>query len=175
MAEVLGRVTGGSPDVPRGADVDHTIRVPMRWLEQGETLSVELPRNLRCAACGGGGCDACGRAGAITLRPKGESAPPLEVTLPRLTPESIRARPAIVLRIPGQGGPPEPGSDGVRGLLLLKVTPSDEPDPSVRVVPSVRPPEGHDARPQLSTRERLQVALALALAAAFFLLYLSLR
>jgi len=157
--------------------VTHSIRVPARWLERGETLAVELPRNLSCAVCGGGGCDACGRAGAITLRPKGEPAVPLEVTLPRLEPEALRAQSAIVLRIPGQGGPPEPGSNGVRGLLLLKVTASDEPDPSVRVisVPSVRAPEPKEARTPLSPRERLQVALAIALAVVFFVLYLSLR
>ena len=79
----------------------------------GEVVELELPRNLACAACGGGGCDTCGRSGAITLR------------------------------IPELGGLPEPGSELPRGVLLLTVVPSPEPDPNIKLlrgVPSKRPP-----------------------------------
>jgi hypothetical protein len=39
--------------------------------------------------------------------------------------------PAIVLRIPDSGGWPAADSGQARGLLLLRVTASQEPDPSV--------------------------------------------
>lgn len=111
----------------------------------GEVIELELPRNLACAACGGGGCDACGRSGAITLRRREEPAEVVEVTLPARPGEGDDAPDSlgITLRIPEQGGLPEPGSDLPRGLLLLTVLPSPEPDPRVRVlrgVPSKRPP-----------------------------------
>ena len=65
-AKVLGRVT--APDRPRGPDVVMTLSIPLDWMLAGATLEFELPRNLACAACGGGGCDACGRSGAVTIR-----------------------------------------------------------------------------------------------------------
>jgi hypothetical protein len=93
--------------------VVHRIKVRREWLTVGEVVELELPRNLACAACGGGGCDTCGRSRGITLR------------------------------IPEQGGLPPPNSDLPRGVLLLTVVPSPHPDPSVKLlrgVPSKRPP-----------------------------------
>src|SRR5689334_19716248 len=93
--------------------------------------------------CGGGGCDACGRSGAITLRRRHEPAEMVEVTLPSRPIDEQPDSRGITLRIPEQGGLPEPGSDLPRGVLLLTVVPSAEPDPSIKLlrgVPSKRPP-----------------------------------
>ncbi len=136
MAKVLGRVTG-AVDVPRGPDVVHRINVPEAWLEEGARIELELPRNLSCAACGGGGCDACERSGAITLRGRREPPELLEVELPRRhaseDPPSSSRR-GVVVRIPEKGGLPEEGSSLPRGVLMLSVRPADEPDPGIRKV-----------------------------------------
>lgn len=121
----------------------HRVKVRREWLSVGEVVELELPRNLACAACGGGGCDACGRSGAITLRKRDEPAEVVEITLPARTSEDLPESRGITLRIPEQGGLPERGSDLPRGVLLLTVVPSLEPDPSIKLlrgIPSKRPP-----------------------------------
>lgn len=138
MVSVLGRimVAEGSP---RGPDVKHKVRVLRRWLERGETIEVELPRNLECASCDGGGCDACHGAGAISLRGRKDPAERVELTLPVVDRQANSAQ-TVALRIPERGGPgAEPHSR--RGLLILTVIGADEPDPSVRKIrPSLLPP-----------------------------------
>lgn len=143
LPEVLARVTSRAVEGPRGPDVLHRVRVRREWLNHGEVVELELPRNLACAGCGGGGCDACGRSGAITLRRRNEPAEVVEVTLPARPGDELPDSRGLTLRIPEQGGLPEPGSDLPRGLLLLTVVPSPESDPSVKLlrgVPSKRPP-----------------------------------
>lgn len=121
----------------------HRVKVRREWLTVGEVIELELPRNLACAACGGGGCDACGRSGAITLRQRDEPAEVVEVTLPVRSADELPESRGITLRIPEQGGLPPPNSDLPRGVLLLTVLPSAEADPNIkplRGVPSKRPP-----------------------------------
>jgi hypothetical protein len=121
----------------------HRVKVRREWLTVGEVIELELPRNLACAACGGGGCDACGRSGAITLRKRDEPAEVVEITLPARKSDDLPDSRGITLRIPEQGGLPELGSELPRGVLLLTVVPSAEPDPSIKLlrgVPSKRPP-----------------------------------
>lgn len=143
MSEVLARVTSRAIEGPRGPDVLHRVKVRREWLTVGEVVELELPRNLACAGCGGGGCDACGRSGAITLRKRSEPSEVVEVTLPARPETELPDSRGLTLRIPEQGGLPEPGSELPRGLLLLTVVPSTESDPSVKLlrgVPSKRPP-----------------------------------
>lgn len=136
VSEVLAKVTTRTLDVPRGPDVVHRIRVPRAWLEAGDIVELELPRNLACAACEGGGCDVCERAGALTLRGRHEPPEILTVTLPtRKADEELRG---VVIRIPEQGGlPPEQALALPRGLLLLRVDCAEVPDPGLS---RVRPP-----------------------------------
>lgn len=150
MSEVLARVTTRTLDVPRGPDVVHRIRVPRAWLESGEVVELELPRNLSCAACNGGGCDQCERSGAITLRGREELPEILHVTLPARQPELDGGTRGVVIRIPEQGGLP-PANDQLlpRGLLLLRVEPAEVADPGVsRIVP----PAAKSLRAPLSLR-----------------------
>lgn len=70
MTQPLGKVA--DPDAAAqapGAHVAVTIRVPRAWLARGEAIVVEVeaPELARCARCEGGGCDACGRSGAVRL------------------------------------------------------------------------------------------------------------
>jgi hypothetical protein len=137
VSEVLAKVTTRTLNVPRGPDVLHRIRVPAAWLESGEVIEFELPRNLACAACDGGGCDTCERSGAISLRGRHELAEILSVTLPKRKPDAEGETRGVVIRIPEQGGlPPEDVQILPRGLLLLRVEPAEVADPGVtRVLP----------------------------------------
>lgn len=130
MGEVLGRVVSADLESPRGPDAAHRVRVPRRWLEMGALVEIELPRNLTCATCEGGGCDACERSGALTVRARGEPVGVLVVTLPSGNPQA-----AVVIRIPEYGGLPPEGSDLPRGHLLLRVEPAAKADPSVNLAP----------------------------------------
>jgi hypothetical protein len=128
----LGRVTTGSLDLPRGPDVAHRVRVPSSWLDEGATIELELPRNLACASCNGGGCDACQRAGAVTLRAREDPAEVLAVTLPRRgdSAELAAAGRGVMLRIPERGGVSQ-REGSVRGLLMLTVITAERADPGV--------------------------------------------
>jgi hypothetical protein len=152
VANVIGRVTTDS-DRPRGPDARLDVRVPAEWLRSGATVEVELPRNLTCALCEGGGCDACDRSGAVTLRGRGELAEVVEVTLPPRRPGGPAT---VILRVPDYGGLPAPDTDLPRGNLLLRVSEGPAPDagvarmrrslapnstPSVPVMSSRHPPE----------------------------------
>lgn len=131
-AQVLGKVTHAT-DGPRGPDVEHRIRVARDWLEEGASIEFELPRNLACAACGGGGCDACERAGAVSTRGRRELPELVQVKLPVRSedgPPSSGAR-SLVIRVPAHGGLAPEGSDLPRGNLLLRIKVADESEPSV--------------------------------------------
>jgi len=137
-------------DVPRGPDVVHRIRVPRAWLESGEVVEFELPRNLACAACDGGGCDSCERAGAITLRGRNELPELLQVTLPARSQDEVSDGRGVVIRIPEQGGLPAEGVPLPRGLLLLRVEPAEVADAGITLVTPPKPIES--VRVRLSLR-----------------------
>jgi len=114
--------------------VVHRIAVKRSWLERGEVIEFTLPRNLACAACAGGGCDRCARSGAITLRGRRELAEVLTVPLPKRLPDELEREPVVVLRVPDQGGFPEPGIELPRGLLLLSIAAASKSDAGVNRV-----------------------------------------
>lgn len=141
MSEVLARVTARALDGPRGPDVVHRIRVPQAWLAAGAVVELELPRNLACAACKGGGCDSCHRSGAITLRGRQEPPEVLQVTLPARKAEPSGETRGFVIRIPERGGlPPELDEPLPRGLLLLRIELAESADPGVTLVLPSEPP-----------------------------------
>jgi hypothetical protein len=113
---VLARVTNDL-DEPRGPDVQHSVEVPMEWLEEGATVSIVLPRFLPCARCEGGGCDVCVRKGAFEL--PGVDGPVI-VSLPR---QSGAAPSALRLRLPGYGAQGDAALPV--GHLILTVVPRD--------------------------------------------------
>jgi hypothetical protein len=81
VAEILGKVTRAIEPV-RGADVVLKISVLEEWLLEGRCIEVELPRNLVCAQCGGGGCSKCNNSGAVSLRGRNELPEMVQVSLP---------------------------------------------------------------------------------------------
>jgi hypothetical protein len=165
VPEIIGRVLPDK-DEPRGPDAGLKVRVVRDWLVRGEQIELEIPRHLTCARCDGGGCDACERSGAITVRGRQEPAELVQVTLPKR--DVADDETTVLLRIPGHGGfSTEPGLP--RGVLLLRVTPADVADESVwllKGVPSVR-------GPALPSRQKLivtSVALVILLIALFVFL-----
>lgn len=175
MARVqLGRVTGNL-EVPRGPDVTHKVRVKPEWLEVGATIEFELPRNLSCAACKGGGCDKCERSGAITLRDRSEPAELVTVTLPRHTPdlETTASGRGVIVRIPERGGlsdsPKKP-----RGLLLLSVSPAQISDVTLVQAPPPPPEVVPSKHPTVAPVRRVDpVVVALAILVLLLLAYLA--
>ncbi|HEY5962100.1 MAG TPA: hypothetical protein VIV60_36340 [Polyangiaceae bacterium] len=156
MAEILGKVTApSSADALRGADVALRVSLPPSWLNEGQCIEVELPRNLLCARCYGGGCGSCNQSGAITLRGRTELPEFVQVVLPmqksgdpsqsmRLSgdaaPNSERApesqptsvRP-VTIRIPECGGLPDLSKGELtRGWLYLEIGLAATPSPNVR-------------------------------------------
>ncbi|HVU04037.1 MAG TPA: hypothetical protein VHE30_19895 [Polyangiaceae bacterium] len=182
--KVLGRITA-SMDRPRGPDVLLSLSVPEAWLAEGATLQIELPRNLACAACEGGGCDACGRSGAVSTRGRKEPAELVEVTLPRPTiPDEApsSASRVVVMRIPDRGGLPSASVELPRGNLMLSVrSGTGEPRGVTRLAqPSLAPPpmdvvSTSEAPPAAARAPSRAFLWAIAAAALLFLLYRILR
>jgi len=132
VSTVLGRVTS-STDHPRGPDAKYRVKVAENWLKAGAKIEVKLPRNLECAACDGGGCDACGGSGALTLRDRNDPSEYIQVTLPRVKVPPDSGRRGMILRIPESGGFAVDNPELPRGLLLLSLTPDKESDHNVRL------------------------------------------
>jgi hypothetical protein len=169
LAKVLGKVTTGAHPVQRGPDVTHRVRVPRPWLERGEPIELELPRNLACAACRGGGCDTCGRSGAVTMRGRNEPPEIVQVTLPEWSSPEGEPTSSVTLRIPEQGGLPAEGSRLPRGLLLLTVIPDEQPDSGVRrATASLAPPPQTVPAPPVPIRRSNRLVVAVAVAVVLF-------
>lgn len=142
--------------------------MPATWLDEGASIEFELPRNLTCAKCDGGGCDGCGRSGAVTLRTRDELPEIVQVTLPKRgdSAELTGSGRGVMLRIPERGGLPD--TEGMlRGHLMLTVLAGGTRDAAVsRVEParvleqaraaSLRPP----GAPELP-RNRLVLIVAI--------------
>jgi hypothetical protein len=143
--------------------------VPRDWLERGATIEFELPRHLTCAACDGGGCDACHRSGAVTLRSRNEPSDLVQVSLP----QGVRDE-AFLIRIPERGGLPLADSILPRGLLFLRVEPTDaDASTSVAIrsrVSEVVPPPVSSTKPVELTGFPRGAALAAVLAISILLI-----
>lgn len=61
----LGQVLDvGALDSSRGPSARVRVGVEAGW-RRGDTLAIVVPERLPCARCDGGGCDSCGRSGAL--------------------------------------------------------------------------------------------------------------
>lgn len=179
MGAIIGKITTTATR-PRGPDVQMSVTVPHSWFLAGATLEITLPRNLTCAACAGGGCDACRRSGAVSLRAKKAAPESVEVTLPKPTDGAPESAFAIRMRIPERGGLSLGDDDLPRGNLLLAIRDGDETSPGVTRLagPSVPPPElppelmDGAAPPAILAFPRRRRALLLLLGAALLALLL---
>jgi hypothetical protein len=126
----LGRVTDPSAlDACEGPRARLAVEVPAAWLAEGADLVIAAPARLTCARCDGGGCDACGRTGALKS-PAERDDRLLHVRLP--SPTGAAGEPqAIALRIPDPFG-----AEQEIAQLLLEVRPAEQPSASVsRIAP----------------------------------------
>jgi hypothetical protein len=113
----------------------------------GEAIAIVVPSRLVCARCEGGGCDSCGRSGAIRLE-LSEAERTTHVVLPSDTREAVRVR---LVRPLGE-------SAGLEQLTLeVRLT-----GPTSLVV---APPRELALRPALEARS-IVIGVVLALAAA---------
>lgn len=148
----LGKVLD-DPNRPRGPDVEFRVEVPTGWLNERAEVEIRLPRNLPCAACGGGGCDTCRRSGAVTLRDRESEPEVLRVALPPLNDQGS----ATCLRIPERGGesidPTRP-----RGNLLLTICAGEATSAGVERVPSPTARLSVEEQRQLMKRSLLMAA-----------------
>lgn len=119
-AQELARlVDRAALDASEGPRARHRVTVPRAWLEEGRGIEVDVPARLGCARCDGGGCDSCGRSGAL----RG----PDDASLRRLVLRLPGGDQAVAFRLP------RPFGDGVDPeLLLLEVVPGDAPSADVR-------------------------------------------
>jgi hypothetical protein len=121
VVAILARVTH-DPEEARGPDVLSSVEVPARWLAEGATVEIRLPRLLPCARCEGGGCDVCQRKGAFERDPL--AAPgELLVSLPR---QAEGASNRVCLRLPGYGARGGGDAELPLGHLLLTIVPRGE-------------------------------------------------
>lgn len=162
---VLAKVTGATERVDRGPDVKHRVQVLTAWVEREATVELELPRHLACARCDGGGCDACGGSGAITLRGRKDPAELITVTLPRAASDGR----GTVVRIPELGGPASEAG-GPRGNLLLAVVAGAVADERVRLLSSEEPEAELELAVVPPARPRPSIVLPVAVAAIAALL-----
>jgi hypothetical protein len=99
------------------------VEVVRGWA--GREVSVTVPRRLACSTCDGGGCDACGRSGALRL-------PDLDV--PRKTsvflPGSLKE--GVALRLA------RPFDDANIDVLLLEVVPAERASAGCELVPATQ-------------------------------------
>lgn len=127
MAEQLAKVVDKDAlDSSEGAQGRLKITVPAAWLADGAELSVAAPKLVSCARCDGGGCDSCGRSGALS-GPRKPELRNLRLTLPS-------SDSGVVLRLV------KPFEQGEIDQLLVQVKKGEEPSKGVsRVEPVVVP------------------------------------
>ncbi len=120
-------------DESRGADVEWHVDVARDALTCGAQLRLGMPRRLACALCHGGGCDACQRRGAVTLREADDPPEQLDVVLGEQVDDA-----GVRLRIPNRGGAGQPGEP--RGHVELTLVPADHSSDCVAVLERRAPP-----------------------------------
>lgn len=136
-------------DVAEGARGRLRVVVVAAWAEERACLDIPVPARVACARCEGGGCDGCGRSGALR------------------TPEDPAAR-TVRVQLPGQLGAGVAvrlvrpfGEDAAIEQLLVEIVAGAEPSPGVTRLPPPPPP------PERSPARGAALALAIvALAAA---------
>ena len=126
-AKPLARVTSPEAlDRATGPRAKLELVVPKAWLAEGCALEVTAPKLLCCARCDGGGCDSCGRGGALRAPPR-------------------RAQRALQLSLPGDHTTAvqlrlvDPFADSEIEQLLVQVRPGTTTTPGVtRIEPALQ-------------------------------------
>lgn len=158
MAAELGRVIDPRAAAEKsGRRGRLALTVPDGW-EDAE-IEIRVPHRLRCELCDGGGCDSCGKSGAIAVEVDDEARRVL-MRVP-----SGLDRGALVRLVDPFG----PGVD--LGVLILELRVGSAASPHVRrVVPSLPAPV-----PPRGPASQLRAMVFLAVCLAICLLAIALR
>lgn len=142
----LGRVLDREAlDGDEGARARAKIEVPAAWAAESALVEVRLPRTLACARCDGGGCDGCGRSGALR-GPADDGSRAVRVRLPKSLGDGVAMRIA------------EPFGQGSSiAQLWIEVRPAPAPSSSVRRIAAA--PEPRRILPRMVLAMSLLVAL----------------
>lgn len=149
----LGRILD-----PQALDDEHghrgrlRITVPAAWTNAPCELELVVPLRLPCARCDGGGCDGCGRSGAVKA-PRGEAERTLSARLPKGIEEGVALRIAQPF-----------GAEGEIVQLFVEVRVGAAASPGVRRIEP--PPPLSPPRVGRPVAIALSVALSLATLAA---------
>lgn len=112
----LGRVVDRDElERATGAWIRVDVGVPPEWASEGASVEVEAPERVPCARCDGGGCDGCGRSGALRLSPE-----PRERTFTLTLPSSLERPVTVRVTRPF-------GAQGDIGLVFCALRPSEIP------------------------------------------------
>lgn len=146
LARLLDRDALQAEEGPRGRV---RVTVPRGWASARATIVVQAPARVRCAACEGGGCDACQRSGVFRLAERPEERT-FRVTLPAELGEGRVLRIAAPF---GAGGP--------LAQVLCELREGDAPEGCWRVATADRGPL---SRAVVSTGVALLLAAGVAVA-----------
>lgn len=142
----LGKlIDRGALDADEGPRARARVTVPAAWADGASLLEVTVPRALECARCDGGGCDACGRSGALR-GPESDAARVVRLRLPRGLGDGVALR---LARPFGRG------SEITQ--LWLEVRPGDAPGKSVRRLAGTR--DGRRVLPRMVLAAALLVVI----------------
>jgi hypothetical protein len=133
LGRLLDKVALENDGRPRAKTAIH---VPAAWARETALVEVALPRTLACARCGGGGCDGCGRSGALH-GPASAAARRVRVRLPEALGDGV------AMRIADPFGRASPIVQ-----LWIEVRPASAPSASVRRI-SGKPQERRRILPRM--------------------------
>ncbi|MFO0738581.1 MAG: hypothetical protein U0270_21980 [Labilithrix sp.] len=86
LARLLDPAEVDAIDGPHGK-----MSIELSEAQLGATVEIVVPARLACARCDGGGCDSCGRSGAIRLE-LDEDDRKTQFGLPAAAPSGVRVR-----------------------------------------------------------------------------------
>ncbi len=158
-AKPLARVTSPEElDRATGPQAKLELVVPEDWLADGCALAVTTPKLLCCARCDGGGCDSCGRGGALRA-PATRAQRTVQLSLPGDHTTAVQLR--LV----------DPFDDSEIEQLLVQVRPGASAtqgvtriEPALQLVP---PPTGWWIKPALRVALVLLAIVAVVVALTY--------
>lgn len=149
----LGRVVDRDElERASGAWIRVDVGVPPAWALDGASVQIEVPARVPCARCDGGGCDGCGRSGAIRL-----SSEPRDRTFELTLPSSLEREVTVRITKPF-------GDESAIGLVFCALRPSEAP---LRCRKSASAAIVHSAPDQTLLRYAVPIALAIVGAVAW--------
>jgi hypothetical protein len=130
-------------DASSGARGLFRVRVPASWAAAGSQIALTVPTRVECARCSGGGCDGCGKSGALKA-PRDPSARALRLEIPKGSTEGVALRLAHPF---GEGAEIE--------QLIIEVRCGDAPSEGVSRIaaPHPRPRRGRRVPRDITTTQ----------------------